>query len=143
MLLKVDTQAVQKYLNPNKEKLKSKGVDSVKARIENLNNVNPNLTHEMLCEAIIHEFKEHFPGYEPRMHSLNIQDMENNPTIKKIYTELTSWEWLFQKTPQFTNNLETRFDWGIIDIFFKVVDSSSLLVIILTFRCYCRWKSLF
>ena len=36
MLLNVDSKNVAKYLNPNKEKLKSKGVDSVVSRIMNL-----------------------------------------------------------------------------------------------------------
>jgi len=45
VLLNVDSNSIQKYLNPNKEKLKSKGVDSVKARIMNLISVDPTLTH--------------------------------------------------------------------------------------------------
>jgi lipoate-protein ligase A len=122
MLLKVDTEAVQKYLNPNKEKLKSKGIDSVKSRIENLTNLNSELTHDKLCDAIIQEFKDYYPGYKAFVNEINMQEIENNAQIKKIYNELTSWEWLYQKTPQFTNNLETRFDWGIIDIFVNVVD---------------------
>lgn len=34
--------------------------------------------------------------------------------------ELTSWDWLFQYTPQFSNNLEEKFSWGLIDIYFDV-----------------------
>ena len=38
-----------KYLNPNKEKLKSKGIDSVISRIMNLKDVKNDLTHEKFC----------------------------------------------------------------------------------------------
>lgn len=49
MLLNVNSDNVKLYLNPNKEKLKSKGVDSVISRIINLNQVKPDLDHNLLC----------------------------------------------------------------------------------------------
>jgi lipoate-protein ligase A len=33
---------------------------------------------------------------------------------------LKSWNWLYGSSPDFKNNLETRFTWGIIDIYFDV-----------------------
>lgn len=36
------------------------------------------------------------------------------------FTKLSSWDWLYGYTPQFTVNLEERFDWGIIDIYLRV-----------------------
>ena len=39
----------QSYLNPNKEKLKSKGVTSVVSRIMNLQEVKKEMSHELLC----------------------------------------------------------------------------------------------
>lgn len=62
MLIDVSFDEVQKYLNPNKEKLKSKGVDSVKSRIENLVNLNSNINHSTLSDAIAEEFKNYYKG---------------------------------------------------------------------------------
>lgn len=45
MLLNVDTESVKRYLNPNKEKLKSKGIESVVSRITNLSEIKPDLDH--------------------------------------------------------------------------------------------------
>ena len=60
MLLGVDGSAVQKYLNPNKKKLESKGIDSVIQRIMNLNEVLPEINHKMLCDAISQSFQNHY-----------------------------------------------------------------------------------
>lgn len=49
MLLSVNSENVKNYLNPNKEKLKSKGVDSVLSRIMNLTTIKPELDHTLLC----------------------------------------------------------------------------------------------
>ena len=29
---------------------------------------------------------------------------------------MADWDWRFGKTPEFTHHIETRFDWGIIDL---------------------------
>ena len=46
MLLDLDLTALLKYLNPNKAKLISKGVDSVVSRVMNLSEQVPNITHD-------------------------------------------------------------------------------------------------
>lgn len=46
MLLNIDLDAVEKYLSPNKLKLKSKGIESVRARVMNLSEIVPDISHE-------------------------------------------------------------------------------------------------
>lgn len=43
ILFSVDLNALQKYLNPNKKKLESKGIDSVISRVMNLKEFYPNI----------------------------------------------------------------------------------------------------
>ena len=33
---------------------------------------------------------------------------------------MADWNWRFGKTPEFTHHIETRFDWGIIDLHLDV-----------------------
>jgi lipoate-protein ligase A len=40
--------------------------------------------------------------------------------VQESITHLKSWEWLYQYTPQFTNNIEEKFTWGLMDIYFDV-----------------------
>ena len=56
MLLDLELGALQKYLNPNKKKLESKGVDSVVSRVMNLCEVSPDLDHAKFCQALESEF---------------------------------------------------------------------------------------
>ncbi|HAM61177.1 MAG TPA: lipoate--protein ligase, partial [Psychrobacter sp.] len=34
--------------------------------------------------------------------------------------QMADWNWRFGKTPQFSHHVETRFDWGIIDLHMDV-----------------------
>ena len=125
MLVNLDTSSVTKFLHPNKKKLISKGIDSVKARIDNLVNIKPDLTSSILNNSIIQAFKNYYTDHECVIKELNYDDLKKIPKINEIYSEISSWEWLFQKTPQFTNNIETRFDWGVVDLFVKVIDGKN------------------
>jgi lipoate-protein ligase A len=52
MLLDLELGALGKYLNPNKKKLESKGVDSVVSRVMNLKEVAPTITHDGFSAAL-------------------------------------------------------------------------------------------
>ena len=143
MLIKVDLDALQRYLNPNKLKLLSKGISSVRSRVENMININPKLNHDLLCDSITREFTDYHRGHTDAIKDYTEEDMKQIPEIKKIYEELTSWEWLYQKSPDFTNEMETRFDWGIVDFQVQVKGGISLISHFITdIRCYCRWKNI-
>jgi len=116
MLINVDLDVLKNYLNVNKQKLLSKGITSVRARVENLANVNPEINHDTLSNEIIKEFLNRYEGCEYTVTGLTEDDMKAIPEVKRIYEEMTSWEWLYQKSPDFTNELETRFAWGVVDI---------------------------
>jgi len=62
---------VQKYLNPNKEKLKSKGVESVISRIMNLSEIDPTIDHARICETIQKEFCSFYHKSEPILHFMS------------------------------------------------------------------------
>ncbi|XP_031472897.1 uncharacterized protein LOC116245554 [Nymphaea colorata] len=66
VLFSVDLQALQKYLNPNKKKLESKGVSSVIARVMNLSEHYPQLGHESFCKELETAFQEHYGGTAER-----------------------------------------------------------------------------
>ena len=119
LLLDVNFQDLWKYLNPNKKKLESKGVDSVISRVVNLCEVVPDLDHLKIQQALFEAFKRRFAGcefIEEEVHS----PLEVDPKVKEIYDGLTSKDWVLGETPDFTYNLEKKFDWGLIDVFVKV-----------------------
>ena len=124
MLLDADLNSLRKYLNPKKEFLVSKGVDSVKSPVGNLIDARGDLTHDKFCEAVIEEYKKSYPGSEYKIEEYIQEDMENIPRVAEIQKELISWDWQFRKTPEFSNKLIQAFQWGTIEISMKVVHGS-------------------
>ena len=59
-MFSVDFEALNKYLNPSKKKLQSKGVDSVVSRVINLQHSYPHVNHESFCNEIEKEFISHY-----------------------------------------------------------------------------------
>ena len=130
LLLDIQLQDVWRYLNPNKAKLKSKGIDSVISRVRNLKEIVPDISHEAICDAIAEEFKNEYASITPNVNSLEIQSpLDFDPKVREIYNDISQDDWLFGETPKFTNNLETRFNWGIMDIFFQVEKGKNLFVL--------------
>jgi len=120
MLIRTDPNAIQKYLNPNKAKLKSKGVDSVISRVDNLGLINSAITCTTLFDAIKTEFIKNYDDHAYTIEHLDHSKLEHLPIVDKIFKEYSSDKWLYQQTPEFSNNIETRFDWGVIDVYVKV-----------------------
>jgi hypothetical protein len=56
LLLNTDLSAMQNLLSPHVLKMKSKGIDSIRARVCNLNSIEPSLTHLDLVKAISEAF---------------------------------------------------------------------------------------
>ena len=57
MMLDLEVDAAEKYLQVNKKKLVSKGVDSVRARVLNLKEKVPYITHEVYSQALAAAFR--------------------------------------------------------------------------------------
>ena len=117
LIYKVDTNAMQKYLNPNKEKLKSKGVDSVQARVINLCEVNPAVNHKDLCLAIEDSYRQTYSKDEiPSAEVLSQNTLETMPDLNTAYQFYSDEKWRFGQTFAFTHEYEKRFPWGTIAI---------------------------
>ena len=112
LLVDVDMGKLSRYLNPSKAKLRSKGVDSVRSRVVNLKELNPELTIDSLKAALLQAFKEVY-GCEPQI--LKEQDLDM-AEIHRIAERNRSWDWNFGAKMPFTCEFEERFPWGGIQI---------------------------
>ncbi len=104
------------YLNPDKKKLQSKGIQSVRARVTNLKEIKKNITVDQVINAIFSVFKQEKKLKDEAIKELNIDIMDSIPELKQEYERLCSWDWRFGKSPEFTHSIEGRFDWGGIEI---------------------------
>ena len=116
LLLDVDMTALDRYLTPNKLKMKSKGIASVSARVSNLKKFDETLTHDSICDALSHSFRNHY-GMSCDVVEVDEDYANEESIIQNTMNELMDHTWRFGNEPAFTNNLTTRFTWGMIDIY--------------------------
>ena len=107
LLLDADMEKLSRYLNPSKAKLAAKGVDSVRSRVGNLRELNPEITIEAMKAALVEAFAEIYGGpvenFEP----------ECDPVLIERYR---SWEWNYGQKLPFTFEWEDRLDFGCVRI---------------------------
>ncbi len=124
LLVNTNMQKLGDYLNPHPLKLQAKGIKSVRARVANLVEFNEDITHETLSEAIIEAFCEYYRDTDYNstalVEALDEASLAKQPALDKYYQQMADWNWRFGKTPQFSHHMETRFNWGIVDVHMDV-----------------------
>ena len=129
LLVNANMQKLGDYLNPHPLKLQAKGIKSVRARVANLVEFNEDINHETLSDAIIEAFCEYYQdtdhGDTDYSRTVPVEELDRDtlakePSLNAYYEQMADWNWRFGKTPQFSHHVETRFDWGIIDLHMDV-----------------------
>ncbi|MDY7026864.1 MAG: lipoate--protein ligase [Spirochaetota bacterium] len=116
LLINADLSRISNYLTPDKKKLQSKGIKSVKSRVANLNEFNPQINHDNLCQTIIEEF---FQTYEEKCEPeiLDHEKLKTIPHLQSYFDQMSDWNWRFGKTPDFAHHMAERFEWGRMEVF--------------------------
>lgn len=115
LLINANMARLADFLNPNPLKLEAKGVKSVRSRVVNLAELNQQIEHEAVCQAIIKAFCEHH-GEQVEVEWLDEDNLRQIDSLNTYYQQFSDWDWRFGKTPEFSHTMETRFDWGIITL---------------------------
>jgi lipoate-protein ligase A len=119
LLINADLGRLSDYLNPHEKKLVSKGIKSVRSRVANLTEFDSSLHHEVVCSAITESFFEYY-GTRCELELLDETTLRSIPSLDAYYQQMADWDWRFGRTPDFSHHLETRFNWGGIDIHLDV-----------------------
>ena len=114
ILIDTNVELMQKLLNVNSEKLKSKGVKSVKSRVINLKNINNSITSEEIKNAIKEEF---IWTYGLAVRDFIIEQDEIEERIKFFCDE----NWIYgDKKFASIKCFDKKFDWGLCSI--KIIE---------------------
>lgn len=111
LLINTDLTKLSRYLKVSKEKIASKGVDSVQARVSNLSSINPDITINAMIKSLEESFKAFYDG--------EVEEIQVDRTLEEIeelYQKHASWEWRYGETPDFDISFRNRFAWGEIEI---------------------------
>jgi lipoate-protein ligase A len=117
-LVNADLSLAEKYLSPPQEKIVSKGVSSVKSRIVNLSEFNRFLTIETLNEALIESVEN---AYGVKFESLE-EGFFDETTLAEMEARFAAPEWKYGHSPECGIEVQSRFDWGGIDLHFDVIE---------------------
>lgn len=116
LLVSADKEEMSRYLNVSKEKLKSKGVDSVRSRVANLRDFTDKVTVEALENALWEAFSRIYGG-KAEVFTEERLDLDE---IARGEKRFASWEWKYGRNIPFQYCMEHRFDWGDVELQFEI-----------------------
>ncbi|MGY3724450.1 lipoate-protein ligase [Granulicatella balaenopterae] len=125
LLLDVNYDAMEKVLSPNRKKIESKGIKSVRSRVGSL---RPYLAEEYK-DVTVEEFKNlvvcQLLGIESidqaKRYELTEEDWQG---IEALANEkYKNWEWNYGNSPQYSYHRDARFAGGTIDIHLEIEQS--------------------
>lgn len=116
IMVDVDTEALSRYLNVPLDKLKAKGVASVKSRVINLKKLNSTIDIDTLKKCMISAFE-----YVYKMKSSPIDESNfDTKALDNAEKTFSSWDWIYGTNPSFENEFSYRFEWGGVDIHINI-----------------------
>ncbi len=124
LMYDVNTDMVADALHVPEDKIKSKGIKSVRSRVTNLKPyLKPeyqNLTTEQFRDEIIKKIYHVDNIHDAQVNEYHLTDADN-AAIDKIENDLyKNWDWVYGKSPEFTVKKRQHFDAGTIDARFLV-----------------------
>jgi lipoate-protein ligase A len=115
LLINTDMTKLQQYLIPHPKKLQSKGIQSVRARVTNLVDLNKAINHQALTQKIIEQFFKEYQTTCP-IEILDHDYLESIPVLQGHYERIKDWNWRFGEAPSFTQQMTEYFAWGLVDV---------------------------
>lgn len=122
LLLHADLNRLGMYLTPNPKKLQAKGKESVRARVANLNEISKDLKHQQIVESMIQAF-ENFYGATAEVEMLSMESLKKIDELNGQFQRLSSFEWLYGQTLEFTHQMDQYLTLGFFDFHFQVEDA--------------------
>jgi lipoate-protein ligase A len=130
ILVNADKEAAARYLSVSLDKMRSKGVQSVKSRIINLNEINPNITITPLIECLRSAFDEVYGKAAAELEignifsGLSLDPQSAGERLSALEKRFADPMWIYGKNPPFEYEAAGRFPWGGVEIHFDVKDNT-------------------
>lgn len=115
LMINVDKTMMERYLIPSQAKLQSKGIQSIRSRVCNLNERRAGITVAAMRQALKESFAEIYGAFaeiEP-----SVLEQEEVLRMRDLYA---SWDWRYGRSPSCETSLQKRFEWGEVQIYLKL-----------------------
>lgn len=120
LLISGDMSDLARYLKPKPAKLQKHGVQSVRSRVVNLAELNPDITPESIVPRLKKAFVEEYGG---DCMDVAFDDIISCDEVRAIHDHFASDEWKFGRWQTFTAQRSAQFDWGGVELALTVEDS--------------------
>ena len=117
VLISADFDKLSKYLQVPTDKMVSKGIQSVRSRVVNLQEFNPGISIDLMAGALEEAFREAYGKESVYLRDTGSMDQK---VLKELCDKYSSWEWRYGEAPKFDMELNTRFAWGGITVGLKL-----------------------
>ena len=95
------------------DKIRSKGIESIRSRVANLCEYNPRLDVPSMTQGLIKSFERVYGQTQDIRYG---EEGIDQNSLNKLNEKYESWEWRFGESPRFDIELNTRFPWGGIQL---------------------------
>lgn len=122
ILIKTDSERLQKYLKVKPAKLHKHGVKSVSSRVINLSEV-AYITSETIIPHLTKAFED---VYQETATIISFDDLCDDKAIR-LSQQIGSNEYLFGKWKEFHTKKSATFDWGSIDLDIDIDEENGII----------------
>ncbi len=119
LLISGDMSDLARYLKPKPAKLQKHGVQSVRSRVVNLAELNPDITAESIAPRLHAAFEAEYGGAATE---ISFDNMLRQPAVCALHDHFASAEWKYGSWQSFTAQRIAQFDWGGVEISLNVKD---------------------
>ena len=121
LLFDVDMSVLGQALKVSKDKIESKGIKSVRARVTNIvDHLSDKITVQEFSDAILAQMKEEYP----EMDEYVLSDAELSEIQAMRDNQFATWDWTYGKAPEYTIERGVRYPAGKITTYANVEKST-------------------
>ncbi|HGD0531765.1 TPA: lipoate--protein ligase [Streptococcus agalactiae] len=121
LLFDVDMSVLGQALKVFKDKIESKGIKSVRARVTNIvDHLSDKITVQEFSDAILAQMKEEYP----EMDEYVLSDAELSEIQAMRDNQFATWDWTYGKAPEYTIERGVRYPAGKITTYANVENST-------------------
>jgi lipoate-protein ligase A len=104
-------------VSPNRTLLTKSLSRPTQSDVPTLRDFKPSLNHDVICEAVVHAFKEQYDQCTVRF--IDGEAMMNEPRTKLNFAQLSARDWIYGKTPD-GKTVSHEFNFGTFDVALKL-----------------------
>lgn len=127
LLIKGDMSDLARYLKPKPAKLQKHGVQSVRSRVVNLAELNPEITPESISFRLKEAFFSEYSEYSECSEYSDYSEIIKISEVKRLHDHFASDEWKYGRWRTFTAQRSAQFDWGGVELALTVDEARGVI----------------